>query len=105
MSGVPDIGTSNAQIASTRLIRDKRAAPQHEGAKDQGPKRPTAPHHRPADKLLTCPRGWVLKWTVLGTRKPRVTENKLTNDRTPEPGRLLQVVLAAELYPAIADQP
>jgi hypothetical protein len=43
MSGVPDIGTSNAQVTSTRLIRDKRAAPQHEGAKDQGPKRPTAP--------------------------------------------------------------
>jgi hypothetical protein len=43
MWGVPDIGTSNAQVTSTRLIRDKRAAPQHEGAKDQGPKRPTAP--------------------------------------------------------------
>jgi hypothetical protein len=57
MPGVPDIGTSNAQfgrnrlacpacfetpraqVTSTRLIRDKRAAPQHEGAKDQGPRR------------------------------------------------------------------
>jgi hypothetical protein len=31
------------QVTSTRLIRDKRAAPRHEGAKDQGPKRRTAP--------------------------------------------------------------
>jgi hypothetical protein len=29
MSGMPDIGTSNAQVASTRLVRDERAAPQH----------------------------------------------------------------------------
>jgi hypothetical protein len=43
-----------------------------------------------------CPRGWVLKWTVPETRKPRLTENNLTNDRTPERGRLSRVVLAAE---------
>jgi hypothetical protein len=31
---------------------------------------------KPQVKLLTCPRGWVLKWTVQATRKPRLTESK-----------------------------
>ncbi len=98
MSGVPDIGTSNAQVASTRLSGIS-AALSMRARKTKVRSVARRLHQRPPDKLLTYPRGWVLKWTVLGTRKRRLTENKLTNDRTPEPGRLLQVVLAAELYP------
>jgi hypothetical protein len=66
-------------------IRDKRAAPRHEARKTKVPSVARRLHHRPADKLLTCPRGWVAEWTCR-TRKPRLTENELTNDRTPERG-------------------
>ena len=34
------------------------------------------PHHRRADRLLTCPGRWALRWTVQGTRKHRLTVNK-----------------------------
>jgi hypothetical protein len=41
--------------------------------------RPFLPCHRRADRFLTSPGRWALKWTEPGTRKRPLTENKFVN--------------------------